>query len=598
MDHDAALRRARDEGRNVIVMFTGAWWCPHCQPLERMVLTHSVWQSYVETNGLYLVMFDNPGRADQYWCWLRETNYVEAVAGITLEEGESAITNRYAIQTSYAVPSAPTQTVKGVSYLKVGYPTLIGVRPDGTRLGRFTPLNTTVSLDMVLRNVSQILSGDDWDEADDYYQGATGLVAPVCEDEEAYSGTHTLSEPDAADWYAFDAVAGAQWSFRLAATATSVTNELRAQLFADPASGASVAERQMAPSAIAVLSYTIPQTGRYWLKVSRFTGLKQLQAYDLAYWYGTPPATVRFAVDRLMVSERVPTVTLTVNISGASNDAEVRVSYETDPGTALPGLDYVDAQGELVWSVGPKRAKMITVPLLPDGVWEGDETFRVALYAVKNCFVGEQLAVCDVVLQEQTMRVPGRLGFEPAAAVTLPEGSNALFSVQRLAGSNGAVSGRVEQVSGNTRKPVATLVWANGESDAKAFAFAFTNEPGWQADRACSLKLTPLGGASLLSATVGTVALTRRDDLVVQPLAEYAAEAANLLPGLRAVGGVWFYGYFSDDDRAGAWLRSGSVAARATTTVSATLTGPGVLGFDRRSEGDDSLMQFVLGGTS
>ena len=595
MDHDAALAKAREGTNNVVVMFNGAWWCPHCQALERTVLTNQAWQAYVASNHLYLVMMDNPARNDGNWCWLRETNFY-AAAGLTHEQAEAAITNHYGIQTAYAVPGAQMQTVNGLSYLKVGYPTLIGLRPDGSRLGRFTPLMTTVSLDMAIRNMNQILSADAWDEKDDYYQGATFLAPPLCEDAETAGGTHTLSETDTADWYMFQAAAGFQWQFAIRTAEVGITNEVRVQILDNPTNTIAVAERVMKPSDLSVLSYVVPQTGRYWLKITSAQSLTQLLGYNLAYWYGAPPATVLFASPTVSVSEGARSVTLTVNITGASDAAEVHVAYETVAGSAQPGQDYVDTTGELVWATGKKTPKTITVSLLSDSVWEGDETFDVALHAVKNCEVGSQLSTCTVVLKEQTARQPGKLSFGDTGAVTLVEGSNAIFRVTRTAGSNGSVTARVDHAQGVLRTPVAQLVWTNMETDAKTFAFAFTNEPGFQPDRTSSLLLTPLGGASLASFAGGVVSLTRRDNLVVQMLAEYVADPANPAFGLNAAHDAWFYGFCSEGERDVAWLRSGTVEAKKSVTLNSSVQGPGVLGFDWRLNGDGATVQCLVGG--
>ncbi len=620
MDHDTALTKAREGTNNVVVMFNGAWWCPHCQALESTVLTSQVWQAYVATNRLYLVMMDNPGRADQYWCWLRETNYLDSV-GLTLAQGEALITNRYDLQTAYALPGAPTNTVKDSQYLRVGYPTLIVLRPDGSRLGRFTPLLTTVSQEMVIRNMQQLLAADAGDEADDSYLGATWLDSSLCEDEAVSAGTHTLSETDAADWYVFDTTNGVQWSFALRASGVGVATDVRAQIFDTPTNPESLAERVMTPSDIAVLSFVVPKTGRYWLKISRAHSLTELLGYELSHWHGTPPATVLFAAPQVTVSERAPSVDLTVNITGTVPDGEVRVSYETVAGSARPGQDYVQKTGELVWGAGTKTPKTITIPLLADTEWEGDETFSVVLYAVKNCSSGSQLSSCRVVLKEQTAPQAGKLGFTGAAALVLTEGSSALFSVARAAGDDGAVTAQVEHVQGTLRTPVARLVWTNMEVGAKSFAFTFTNEPGFQADSRSALRLTPAGGASLLSPASGAVALTRRDDLVVQTFAEYAADPVNQPFSYKALRGLWFYGFCSDaerldgglagqsdKDRASAtsakevlsscWLRSQPLKANETVTLASTVTGPGVLAFDWRLEGEGAgaTLQCLLGG--
>jgi hypothetical protein len=596
MDHDTALAKAREGTNNVIVMFNGAWWCPHCQALEKTVLTNQAWQAYVQTNRLYLVMMDNPARNDGNWCWLRETNYYEN-AGLDHDQAEAAITNHYAVQTSYATPDAPTQTVKGVSYLRIGYPTLIVLRPDGSRLGRFSPLMSTVSLEMVIRNVNQLLGADAWDEKDDYYQGATSLETPLRENTETSGGTHTLSEADAADWYAFDATNGVQWSFAFNASGIGVgAQNVKAQIFDTPTNSVSLAERVMTPSDISVLSFTVPKAGRYWLKVSRTQNLTECMGYALTYWYGEPAATVQFASSQVSVSEKALSVTLTVNIIGASANAEVRAAYETAAGSAQPGADYVGTAGELVWGAGPKNAKTVTVPLLSDSVWEGDETFTVNLHAVKNCSEGGQLSVCTVTLKEQVARQPGKLGFEGTNALVLVEGANAIFRVARTSGADGTVTARVEHAQGTFRTAAAQLVWTNGETVAKSFAFAFTNEPGFQPDRTSSLKLTALGGAAPASTAGATVALTRRDALVVKTLSEYAAASENEAFGLKAALGFWFDGYCSDEERDEAWLRSGVIGVKGSATLGSSVQGPGVLAFDWRLAGDGATVQCQIAG--
>lgn len=595
MDHDAALAQAREGTNNVVVMFTGAWWCPHCQALETSTLTNPAWQQYAVSNRLYLVMIDNPGRSDQYWCWLRDTNYVQEVAGLTLEQGEAQITNRYDLQTAYAVPGALTNTVRDSRYLRVGYPTLIALRPDGSRLGRFSPLMTTVSMEMVVRNIGQLLAADAWDETDDYHQGATLLIPPACEDEETDGGERTLSEVDSADWFTFDADAGRQWAFAIRAVEADGANPIRVQIFDNPV-GAAVAEREMPPSDLSVLTYVVPKSGRYWLKISRLQGLTRLQGYKLVYWYGIAPASVLFALPQVAVSEGAQSVTLKVNIAGASDSAEVRLAYETVDGCARAGQDYVRTAGELVWGAGPKTAKSVTIPLMTDAVWEGDEAFDVVLYAVKNCEVNRQVSACTVVIKEKTARRPGKLGFEGAHAAIVAEGSNAVFSVVRTAGADGTVTASVDHVQGTLRMPVARLVWTNSETGARTFTFACTNELGYQPDRTSALVLTPLGGASLVAATSGSVALTRRDDLVVQTLSEYATAPANQPLGLSAVRGVWFCGFCSDGERADSWLRSSIVGIMNFASLRSQLLGPGVLSFDWRLEGDGGTVQCLVGG--
>ena len=74
---------------------------------------------------------------------------------------------------------------------------------------------------------------------------------------------------------------------------------------------------------------------------------------------------------------------LTVNRSSA--EGKVRVRYGTVNGTAQPGVDYVAQQGELVWENGDRKAKTITVKLIPEAFAEEalSRQFKVRLRAVE-----------------------------------------------------------------------------------------------------------------------------------------------------------------------------------------------------------------------
>ena len=144
MDYQSALSQARDEGRWTLMLFTGAWWCPWCQPLEEKVLDTDEWRAYAAQKSLYEVEMDYPARDGvSRWCWLWETNYL-ATAGLTPEQGAAEVFDRYMVQDAYALPDATTNTVEveghePVSYRRIDYPTILVIAPNGDIAGRFSP---------------------------------------------------------------------------------------------------------------------------------------------------------------------------------------------------------------------------------------------------------------------------------------------------------------------------------------------------------------------------------------------------------------------------------------------------------------------------
>lgn len=163
MDYEEALRRASESGKYTLVMFSGMWWCPHCQFLEENVLTTSAWKKFAQGNGFYETVLDFPNRAGTgYWCWLWDGSF-RKTARLTAEEAAAELALRYDVQDAFSLPGSTHQiaanevveivgigrnvvtnrtpfAAKPVSeYNRVGYPTVVVVAPDCSEAGRFSP---------------------------------------------------------------------------------------------------------------------------------------------------------------------------------------------------------------------------------------------------------------------------------------------------------------------------------------------------------------------------------------------------------------------------------------------------------------------------
>lgn len=169
MDIDNALTRASNgEFNHVLLFFTGALWCPHCQGLEDGVLSKPEFRTWCVDNGIALVELDNPRRS---------SSSVETDYAIHEASGAAPTLLRYAPgQNSYAncqESGASYLTRKGIdvgdanspgsaewvlqrnrrlgyawgdgTYCapdggRTGYPTLILLEPDGQVAGRLNRL--------------------------------------------------------------------------------------------------------------------------------------------------------------------------------------------------------------------------------------------------------------------------------------------------------------------------------------------------------------------------------------------------------------------------------------------------------------------------
>lgn len=180
MDYESALANAQAEGKYTLMTFMGAWWCPHCQPLERFVYAKDEFKAYVAEKGYYLTMLDFPFRDGvSEWCWLWDPEYRAAnIPGWTDEDVTRELIKRFEFQDGLTKGGAVTTNanivvsiVGGVTnmnvfaeapetvYHRVGYPTVIVIAPDGTEAGRFNFLKTIaedVAVGYVIDNIELI----------------------------------------------------------------------------------------------------------------------------------------------------------------------------------------------------------------------------------------------------------------------------------------------------------------------------------------------------------------------------------------------------------------------------------------------------------
>src|SRR5579859_55941 len=73
---------------------------------------------------------------------------------------------------------------------------------------------------------------------------------------------------------------------------------------------------------------------------------------------------------------------ITISITRvAGSSGAVGCSYATVNGTALAGVDYVATNGTLSWADGDTAPKSVVIPILDDGIVNGDKTFSLQLSA-------------------------------------------------------------------------------------------------------------------------------------------------------------------------------------------------------------------------
>src|SRR5439155_93069 len=97
-------------------------------------------------------------------------------------------------------------------------------------------------------------------------------------------------------------------------------------------------------------------------------------------------STLSLTTNAVTVAETNTSVTLTVVRSGATNTA-VAVDFATTNGTATAGNDYTATNGTFSFPPG-EVSNTVTITLIDDLLYEGDEAFRVVLSGITNSTLG------------------------------------------------------------------------------------------------------------------------------------------------------------------------------------------------------------------
>ena len=182
-NYEGAMAKAKAEGKYTLLLFTGMWWCPHCQAMEENALVKDGFKQYVAENGYYLAALDFPYRdGHSNWCWLWDPEYRNAngIGGWTQEQIADEIAKRFEFQELMHTEGGAVTTNNNVTveitgsttnlvtydanpttvYRRVGYPTIIVIDPEGNDIGRFgysfRTIDPAQALDYVINNIEII----------------------------------------------------------------------------------------------------------------------------------------------------------------------------------------------------------------------------------------------------------------------------------------------------------------------------------------------------------------------------------------------------------------------------------------------------------
>ena len=222
MDHVTALKSAKQGGNWSLMLYTGSWWCPWCQPLEAKVFDTDAWRDYAAERRFYEIELDYPKRdGTGYNCWLWDEGFLKD-NNLTDAKATAALKDFYAQQNKYALADAAKQVCTNggakVTYKKIGYPTVLVLRPDGTVAGRFSPdvreykdkegnptnfWSEAEALALVTNEIERIIAAADTHVTASVAEECAGMGTVTALDKTVYTGTSVALKATAAKGFFF-----------------------------------------------------------------------------------------------------------------------------------------------------------------------------------------------------------------------------------------------------------------------------------------------------------------------------------------------------------------------------------------------------------
>ena len=201
------------------------------------------------------------------------------------------------------------------------------------------------------------------------------------------------------------------------------------------------------------------------------------------------------------IDENVGDLLITVNRTNGA-DGDVSVNYTTSDNSATATSDYTASNGTLTWLNGESISKTISVAIINDSDFEGNEQFNITLSNVVGASLGVSGAVVTIA-EDDIAPSYGTLNLNAAAYSVDENGGSLLVTVDRIGGADGvasinyATSDNTTTVTNDYTAATGTLSWIDGDSASKTLSIAIIDDNDYEGDEQLSITLSNSVGASL-----------------------------------------------------------------------------------------------------
>lgn len=210
------------------------------------------------------------------------------------------------------------------------------------------------------------------------------------------------------------------------------------------------------------------------------------------------PTTIEFTSNQYQALESIGTLSIPVARLGVATST-VTVNYTTQSGTAISGVDFIPASGTLTF--GPNETiKFVNVPIFNDSLFEGDETFGIALSSPSgNAVLGVDASTTVTIRDNETAPI---VNFANSVYSVAEGASQALITVRRTGGGD-PFTVQYSATAGNATpgvdfSPVSGTLTFGLDEFVKTFSVPIFGDQVKEGDETVLLSLTNPGNQAVL----------------------------------------------------------------------------------------------------
>lgn len=179
--------------------------------------------------------------------------------------------------------------------------------------------------------------------------------------------------------------------------------------------------------------------------------------------------------------------------------------------SATVGVDYSSTSLTVSWASGDASSKSISIPIIDDSIFEGDEDFRVDFKNLSSGASFDFTSPLTITITENEAKPAGEINFKDASYDVSEELSSITVTATRSGGSSGATSVTFESSDGSATAGVdyvglsGSLSWVDGEEGDKTFTVSIIQDILTETTESFNLELKEVTGFSIIGSQDKTV---------------------------------------------------------------------------------------------